>query len=223
MKTRNYILTAMLLFIISATLHGEQEPRLVKLTEAQRDELDTFFSMFSEVSLDAFAGETLTDDILIKFGVYHNYRNNYKYFVKSGKENQVKISESRVDESAVKYFGRKIGRHKSIEGIDLSDGWYTVDEAAGEGLRFSQLLTFFEVGNSLFEATVQIYVAGPGWSGDVHGREEDWEKSSPGDVPENTGMMRTLVRRVIENGECRYVLVEYRDVFGEYLRDQRRM
>ncbi len=196
------------LFCVNSVF-SQNSGKQLKLSPQEIKMLNTFLSNFSEVSLEPFTGENLNDKELIRFGVDHNYRNNEKLFVKSGKENQVKIKESYVDESVKKFFGRKIQKHQSAEGIEYKNGWYFIPEASGESFSFSQISDFYDNGHSIFTAMVNVYTAGSGWTGNVHGTVKEWEKTSGDDVPELTCVMKAVLHKVTEKGKSRYILLEY--------------
>lgn len=181
----------------------------LKLSQREIKLLNTFLSNFSEVSMEPFTGENLKDKDLIRFGVEHNYRNNAKLFVKSGSENQVKIKESYIDESVKKFFGRKIKKHQSAEGIEYKNGWYFIPEASGESFSFSQVADIYDSGHSIFTATVNVYTAGSGWNGNVHGNMNEWKKASEDDIPALSGFMKAVLHKVTEKGKSRYILLEY--------------
>jgi hypothetical protein len=183
----------------------------VKLTPTDRKQLNTFFSNFSEVFVEPFEKDKIIDKELIQFSISHNYKNNEKLFVKGGKEYQVKIKASKIDDSVYKFFGKKITKHQSIDdrGIEYRDGWYCTTDASGEEYYFSQIVTLKDNGNSMFTATVNVYSAGSGWTGNVHGTEKEWKKASPDDVPQLTEIMKANLRKVTGKGKNRYILIDY--------------
>jgi hypothetical protein len=183
----------------------------VKLTLKEKKELNTFFSNFSEVFVEPFAKDKISDIKLIEFSIYHNYKNNEKRFVKGGKEYQVKIKTSYIDETVMKFFGKEIKKHQSVadSGIDYKDGWYYTTDASGEEYDFSQIVSLYDNGNGLYTAIVNVYSAGSGWVGDTHANENIWKKASPDDVPQVTDRMKATLQKVTENGRSRYILIDY--------------
>ncbi len=186
---------------------GQHAGREVALTPAEKKALNTFFSNFSEVAVKPFRGGELSDKDYIDFGVFHNFINNNARFVRKDGEGRVKIRASYVDESVNRYFGKKIKKHQPADSIDFRDGWYSISWAAGEAVSFSQVTGWHDNGNGTFTATLDVYVAGSGWTGNPHGTMKDWEKD--GDVPDRASRMKAVVKKVTENGKSRYVLIEY--------------
>jgi len=212
MKQLKTIIGIILIFIISAGITFAQTPvKEVKLTPAEKKQLNTFFSNFSEVFFEPFTKDKISDSKLIEFSVIHNYKNNEKRFVKGGKEYQVKIKASYIDETVMKFFGKKITKHQSVEdtGIEYKDGWYYTTDASGEEFDFSQIVSLADNGNNLFTATVNVFSASSGWVGDVHESEKEWKKASPDDVPRVTEVMKATLQKVTEKGKSRYILIDY--------------
>ena len=211
MKFKN---TAGILLILAfaASIAFAQTPgKEVKLTPKEKKELNTFFSNFSEVFVEPFAKDKISDIKLIEFSIYHNYRNNEKRFTKGGKEYQVKIKASYIDETVMKFFGKKTTQHQSIadSGIEYKDGWYYTTDATGEEFDFSQIVSLVDNGSNMFTATVNVYSAGSGWVGDTHANENVWGKASPDDVPQITDKMKATLQKVTEKGKSRYILIDY--------------
>lgn len=203
------ILLILLVVQTAGTAFAEDNCKEVILKQADKQMMDTYFSNFSEVFVEPFEKDGINDSSIIKFAVSHNYRNNEKRFVKGGKEYQVKIKASYIDESAEKFFGKKIKMHQSVEGIDYKDGWYFITNASGEVYNFSQILSLCDKGNGFFSAKVNIYSAGSGWTGNVHGTEKEWRKESPDDVPRLSEVISATLRKVKGKGQARYILIDY--------------
>jgi len=198
-----------ILLTLTGVAFAQAAPKEVKLKPAEKKLLNTFFSNFSEVLLEPFEKDEISDAALIQFSVLHNYKNNYKFFVHAGEEYQVKINASHVDDSIDKFFGRKISKHRFIGEINYKDGWYYTTDASGEEYFFSQIVNLFDNGSNMYTATVNVYAAGSGWTGNVHGDEKEWKKSSPDDVPQISEVMKCTLQKVKEKGKSRYILVDY--------------
>ena len=207
------IITSLILslIMITGTVTAQAAPKEVKLNPAEKKLMNTFFSNFSEVLVEPFAKDKITDKELIEFSISHNYRNNEKLFVKGGKEYQVKIKASSVDDSVVKFFGRKISKHQPVDdrGIEYKDGWYYTTDASGEEYFFSQIVSLFDNGGGMYSATVNVFGAGSGWTGNVHGNETEWKKAEPDDVPQIIEVMKATLQKVTEKGKSRYILIDY--------------
>jgi hypothetical protein len=212
MKKLNKITGILFILLASISIAFTQSaPKEVKITPAEKKQLNTFFSNFSEVFLEPFAKDGISDTKLIEFSVIHNYRNNEKLFVKGGKEYQVKIKAGYVDDTVNKYFGKRIKKHQSVDdsGIEYRDGWYYTTDASGEEFDFSQIASLSDNGNNMYTANVNVYSASSGWTGNVHGTEKEWKKASPDDVPQISGVMKATLQKVTEKGKSRYILVDY--------------
>jgi len=61
----------------------------------------------------------------------------------------------------------------------------------------------------MYTAIVNVYSAGSGWTGDVHGTEKEWGKASPDDVPQISQVMKATLKKVTEKGKSRYILIDY--------------
>lgn len=130
--------------------------------------------------MKTFDEKTLTDTKIIDFAVYHNQINNYKRFENSG-NNQIKIKKEYIDETAEKYFDKKITTHQSTESIRYSNGYYSIENASGEAFYFSQIEELSDAADNNYIASVNIYVANSGWTGNYQAKPETWDKE---DAPE---------------------------------------
>ncbi len=92
-----------------------------------------FLSNFTELGFtDVVTEEMVKPDNypdLVRFGIMHNYVNNFKSRIEPNKENarehgDVRIKASWVEESVLKYFGLKFTADKSV---DQSDPPYSFD------------------------------------------------------------------------------------------------
>jgi hypothetical protein len=202
---------ATIIFILSMamTCFAQIAGKEVKLAPADKKALNTFFSNFSEAFVKPFTKAGLADADLIQFGVTHNYTNNKKLFVKAGQENLIKIRTGYIDDAAGKYFGVSVKKHQPVEGIAYKDGWYFIPEASGEAFVFSQVVNLYDIGNNMYEGSVNVYTASSGWTGNVHGSQKDWKKGPENDAPELSEVMKATIRKIAENGRSRYILVEY--------------
>jgi len=198
-----------IVIISMSVVFAQNGSKEVKLSQSDKKLMNTFFSNFSEVSMEPFTRESLTDTNMIRFGVFHNYRNNEIFFVKTGKDNLLKIKANYIDESVKKFFGKSITKHQSIGDIEYKNGWYYITESSGEAFIFSQVVKLSDNGNKMFTAIVNIYSAGSGWTGNVHGTDAEWEKGSEDDIPEIIEVMKATLQKVVEKGKSRYILIEY--------------
>ncbi len=184
----------------------------VELPSEERVILNDFFSFFSMVYLKPFTKGTLSDHEMIRFAVYHNYRNNDKVFLPSADGLKARISTTYIDETTLRFFGKKVAKPQSVDDIVFKNGFYEIDQAGGEAFSFSQLSNFTDNGDSTFTAYLNIYTASSGWSGNTNATPEEWIRSDGDEKPDLTGNMKATVKRVEEDGLSRFVLIEYIDV-----------
>ncbi|MFX4261530.1 hypothetical protein ACOBQJ_04935 [Pelotomaculum propionicicum] len=169
-----------------------------------RKKLNTFFSNFSEVSLAPFERGKISQSELIRFGIYHNWLNNYNLFTIEG--SKAYIDEAAVYSSIKKYFGLDVD--KPVNEFSYSNGMYQITAATGEAYRFSQIAKLVDKGNGYYEADVNVYEASSGFTGNPHGSLDEWKREAEGpyDIPEVIGMMKATIKKA-EDG--RYILVDY--------------
>ncbi len=198
-----------ILITVSCIAFADTAPKDVNIKLAEKKQLNTFFSNFSEAFVEPFEKDALSDAALIQFCITHNYINNYSFFVKAGGEYQMKIKASYINSSAVKFFGRKVVKHQSVGSIEYKNGWYYTTDASGEAFSFSQIATLYDNGNNIYTATVNVYTAGSGWAGNVHGDNAEWKKFSPDDLPELSEVMKSTLQKIKDKGNSRYILIDY--------------
>ena len=107
--------------------------------------MSVFISNFVEAGLNNFDVNDISDSELIRFGVWHNYINNFKSRIrrcptKNCPHGSLIIDSKYVDESVKKYFDMEIRKHKTIgEGYSTMyyDGkrYYHFDGADGESIQ----------------------------------------------------------------------------------------
>jgi len=174
----------------------------IKMTAAQKRQLDTFFSNFSEVAMDSFKQNSLSHEALLKFALDHIYKNNYKAIKHSKDGNTAIIPAALVDKVTERYFGQKIKKHQKSE--------YQVPEASGEAQWFSQIARLTQAGKGFFQAEGVIYVAGSGSTVDKHATPASYKKSGEDQV-DRVGTFSALIKKV-GTGKTPYILLEYQVV-----------
>lgn len=187
--------------------------KTVELSAIEKANLNNFFTSFSEIYLPTFSQNNIPDSVLIQFGVYYNYRNNFKMFKQIPEDSKASINQVQVADTAFKFFSQKIKKHQAIEGVVYNNSNYVIYNADGEAYRFSQVLEMVDLGEGVYQATIEIYSASSGFTGDINGNPKTWiTNESVGDVPKSEGKMKAKIRRVNEQGKTRYVLLEYLDL-----------
>jgi hypothetical protein len=194
MKNPAILILSLVLFAFAGTAVGA-DPKPIGLEAAQKKKLDTFFSNFSEAAVPSFAPATLTDEILISFGIEHWYINNFKQLNRDANGVDVQVTREQVDQSAIRYFGRPVKAHAKPA--------YRHPLASGEAYTFSQIDSLAELGNDTFLAEGTIYTTGSGDTIDPHGTPAEWKRKQ--EAPDKSG---SFVATIKADGE-RYVLVDY--------------
>jgi hypothetical protein len=175
----------------------------IKMTAAQKKQLDTFFSNFSETALGSFKQNSLSQGALLNFALDHIYKNDYKSIKHSKDGNTALISAALVDQVTEKYFGQKLQKHEKVE--------YSVPEASGEAYVFSQISRLQGIGQDRFQAEGVIYQTGSGDTPDPHGTPAAWKKA--GEEVQQIGKFSALIKKE-KTGKERYILLEYQVVMN---------
>jgi len=179
----------------------------VVMSSAEQKKLNVFFSNFSEVGLEPFTEDNIIDEELIKFGILHNFINNYNLFLPSG--NDLKLKDDVISESVEKYFGKTFTAHKSTRDYKYKNGYYFVLNADGEAYTFSQVTGVNQISENKYVALINIYTASSGWTGDEHANPGTWNNKDE-DKPELTGKFKaTFSKTTGKNGEVVYKLIDY--------------
>jgi hypothetical protein len=179
----------------------------VTLSATEQKKLNVFFSNFSEAYLEPFTAGNITDEELIKFGVLHNFKNNYKLFEKSG--DYLMIKSDAVSKSIEKYFGKTFTAHKPTKEYKYKGGYYFIPNADGEAFTFSQVASMSDAGGDKYIALINVYTASSGWTGDEHASPKTWGADGE-EAPELTGKFKaTFSKTKGENGEDVFKLIDY--------------
>ena len=195
-----------LLFFCNSSVLGEEKE--IQLNKGEWEKLNTFFSNFSEVFLKPFEKGQISNKELVRFGILHNFWNNYKLF-KQYDSNELKLDKKYVEASVEKYFGIKLITHETTDDATYKDGYYIIPGGTGEVYVFSQVTKFIDIGNSYYLAYLNIYYASSGFTGDPHGNLKTWQKEDDGDIPKLSRKMKATVQKDTSNGQSRYILIEY--------------
>ncbi len=174
----------------------------IKLNAAQKRQLDTFFSNFSEVAMESFKQDSLSQETLLKFALHHILYNNYKSLKTSQDGNTAIIPLAMVDRVTERYFGQKVKKDRQAE--------YRIPASSGEAHWFSQIAKLTQAGKDLFHAEGVIYVTGSGSTVDVHADPASYQKSGEDEV-DRLGTFTALIKK-LKAGQERYIMLEYQVV-----------
>jgi hypothetical protein len=207
------ILSIISLFTINSCKIGTNssgENVFRKLTTAEKNNLNRFFTDFTEINTESFAKDALNDRIKITFAVYHNYRNNFKTFEQINNGADACIGEDLVARTANQYFGSKILKNQSTSDIYYENKKYKIQNSDGESFRFAQTESLIDQGNDIYTATILVFSAGSGWTGDINAAPETWKIGNDKDeIPQSDVKMKAVVKKITENGESHFVLLEF--------------
>jgi hypothetical protein len=208
-------------FLLGVALSGSaaysQVSRDVPLTPMERGRLNIFFSNFSEAGVQPFDRGLLSDAQLIKFGIWHRYRNPSKnpktpdFEHIPGSASKMRLRKERVDGSCLYFFGRKPTQHFSIKDYPFDGQGYIVSFGDGDPVPFSYVVAFRSLGANRYEAIVDDYEAHDFWPGYPNTPPSGREEFS-GDPYTPFQQMRAVVRKVSGEGKPRYLLEEYHRV-----------
>lgn len=190
----------------------KSEIKKVKMNRNMKKQLDTFFSNFSEAYVEPFENGNISDENLIRFGIFHVIINNEKLIENKNDVNNGEdygyIKAENIDNKCLYYFGKKPQKHITINGYTYENGYYKFPRASGEAYTFSQIDELFDLGNNTYKAKVSIYYASSGFTGDSHGTMEQW-KLDEQDIPILSKKINALIHKSNNNGKTTYILKQY--------------
>lgn len=148
MKKTVMFLTVLSLFAFSCAAFGGAKG----FSAAELKKMSTFLSNFTELGFMDFDAEVLTNEDdpadMIRFGIWHNYINNYKSRIARCKKKDCEwgslvIEGKYVTESIKKYFGVDYKKLASVTESDLPfyyDGtYYHFEGADGEAVYYARV------------------------------------------------------------------------------------
>jgi hypothetical protein len=184
--------------------------KAIQLTNQEKAELNSYFTCFSEIHTAFFKKDNIPDSVLIRFGVYYNYRNHFDKFKQLEAGAKASIGEKQVADTAVRFFGAKIIKHQAIEDIEYKNNSYIIFNSDGEAYRFSQIRELTDTGQGIYDALIEIFSASSGFTGDINSSPEKWKSSgNEEEVPTSEGKIKAKIKKIEEQGKTRYILLEY--------------
>ncbi|WNS46702.1 hypothetical protein [Paenibacillus sp. MMS20-IR301] len=159
----------------------------VNLSEAERAKLGLFLSNFTELGLYKLDSAALKPADLIRFGIWHNYINNYKSAVSDTKGGKLFISRETVSASIRKYFNLPFTKHATVGEYQYNGKGYVFTGADGEAPVYVKVHSVYQTAANQYKVQGSMYnpdssdEAGYGW-------------------------VIATVNKITENGKSRYVL-----------------
>ncbi|MCB2339569.1 hypothetical protein [Clostridium estertheticum] len=188
----------------------KSEIKKIEMNGNMKKQLDTFFSNFSEAYVEPFENGNISDEKLIRFGIFHVIINNEKLIENKGEVNYGYIKAENIDNKCLYYFGKKPQKHITIKGYLYENGYYKFPRASGEQYTFSQIDKLFDLGNNTYKAEVSIYNASSGFTGDSHGTMDQW-KLDEQDIPILSKKINAVIHKSNNNSKTTYILKQYVD------------
>lgn len=161
---------------ISACATDKSEKLDIKPDELKR--MSTFVSNFTEVGLMDFNIETIEPTDLLQFGIWHNYKNNYKSRIAQCKIPDCKYGMLVIDgkyiaESIKKYFDIDfVNSNDNLDGGHYDGEFYHFDGADGDVLTQARVREVSGEGKGLLKMTGDIYSIGNDGETDTWGSFE---------------------------------------------------
>lgn len=186
----------------------------VAMDKKQKEDLDNFFTIFSDLYMQSFDNSNISDEELIRFGI--SFINNFEMNTKVELDQNnltASVKAYDVDEKCIYYFGKKPSSHKSIQDYTYSDGKYKYAPESGEAFVFSQADKLFDLGDNLYRVDISTYVGSSGFSGNIHASPSELLSGSYYDNENHADAgkkMSAIIRKATENNTEKYILLSLR-------------
>ena len=219
MKVTTILIVAILLVLFSSTALAGQA---VALDENQQEQINRFLSNFSEVLLQPFVREGISNEELIRFGILHTWWNNRKLITR---EQGIELLPAEAVERAVKkYFDRSLSFHQSSSPgasyqFDYYEGFYQrspsffpdfLGHKFAISVYFTQVTVFEDEGNGEYTVYGNIYMLEPQTVGppNLYIPFAQWDARIK-EAVRFINPIKATVRKIETEGSIRYILVEY--------------
>ncbi|MEK5141442.1 MULTISPECIES: hypothetical protein [Paenibacillus] len=130
----------------------------INVGAAEMKKLGTFLSNFTELNLDEFDAKRVNNAELIRFGVWHNYINNFNSRI-STSNGKLFISKTHVETSIQKYFNTQFRNHRSVNGFGFNGKGYIFDGADGMPVYYVRAQDVFDLGQNKLRVRGVLYDA----------------------------------------------------------------
>ena len=185
----------------------EFQPLEVNLSNENLVKLNIFFSNFSEVALESFEKDKVSEDMLINFAVRHNVINNWN-IIKKHDDFHGKIPKEIIEQTILKYFGKAFNNHKSTQEYKFENGNYILAYADGDTHDFSSVTKIIDNGNDYYTSFVNIYSPQvvDGYPENPYDSPNKWNMFEDTPIPELTWKATATIRK---ESDGRYILIDY--------------
>lgn len=129
----------------------------IKLSQSEMNKISLFLSNFTEVSLYNFNIKRYNTSDLIRFGVWHNFINNFQSRIQQYKNGKLFISKSYVEESIKKYFALNFNKHRTVNYYTYNGKGYIFDGAVGDPVMYAKAIKVFNICNNQLEVIGTYY------------------------------------------------------------------
>lgn len=181
------------LLLVSGQALAESE---YDMSPAEKKNLNTFFSNFSEANMKSFVQGGLSQEAMLDFSLRHAYINRFKSLKKAKDGRNVLVPSEMVDNATIRFFNATLKSHAKKE--------YPVPMADGEAYIFSQIVKLIDLGDYVYRAEGIIYFTSSGDTVNPQATPAQWKKA--GAEVDVLGSFTAKIEAVDE----RYVLLEYK-------------
>lgn len=187
----------------------EFQPLEVNLSNENLAKLNIFFSNFSEVALESFEKDKISEDMLINFAVRHNVINNWN-IVEKHDDFHGKIPKEIIEQTILKYFGKAFNNHKSTQEYKFENGNYILAYADGDTHDFSSVTKIIDNGNDYYTAYVDIYSPQvvDGYPENPYDSPDKWNMFEGTSIPKLTWKVKATIKK---ESDGRYILIDYNE------------
>ncbi|MDR6720889.1 hypothetical protein [Paenibacillus sp. 2003] len=133
----------------------------VALSPSESKKMGVFLSNFTELQLYKFDSEKVNNSELIRFGIWHNYINNFSSRIGSV-NGKLYISKSYVEASILKYFSIKFKDHRTTQNFKYNGRGYTFEGSDGERIYYVQIDGVYDLGSNNYRIHGHLYDADSG-------------------------------------------------------------
>lgn len=201
------LVMAILLFNGCSKFSNTTLKREVVIDTKIQENLDTFFTYFSEANIKDFNENELTEEEMINFSIYYNFIHAFDKFTVIKERCCALIESKYVKESESYFFGKQALKHGSTGKYELLDNKYKVFLANKGELIISKTDKLYDLGNEEYLAELSVY--------NVNGFEEDlksiFEELKKGDSKfiKLKGKKTAKIKKINDNGNERFILLSY--------------